>query len=381
MYNRDKQDQLLFEKIKQIPLGFSFFALALFFMGCLVLFSASKGHFYPWAYKHLLNFLLAMPLFLVIILTDIKVWFKLSYVLYSFGLLLLLAVKFVGVEGGLGAQRWLAIGSFRFQPSELVKVFLVLSLARYYHLLHLNYLHKIFSLFFPLILIGLSAGLVLIQPNLGTAAIICLVGGFVFFVTGISYKKILFVFVCIASALPILWANMHGYQKKRVETFLNPEQDPLGAGYNIIQSKIAIGSGGLSGKGFLKGSQSQLNFVPEQQTDFIFSIVAEEFGFVGGVVMLILYAGLIWHALKISNNCRNLFARVVAYGMIIIIFVHVFVNVGMVTGILPVVGVPLPLISYGGSSLISSLVAIAFVINAHIHRNTTIITEEDEEEF
>ncbi|HCR85607.1 MAG TPA: rod shape-determining protein RodA [Alphaproteobacteria bacterium] len=382
MYNPEqKQDLLLFYKIKKIPAVFMFFSMAIFFCGVLILFSASKGNFYPWAYKHLLNFILALPIFFIIILTDIRVWFKLTYFLYAAGLLLLIAVKFMGVEGGLGAQRWLAIGGFRFQPSELVKVFLVLALARYYHNLHLNHLHKLYSLFVPLALIGIDAALVLIQPNLGTAAIICLVGGTIFFTTGISYKKIIFVVIVIGCTLPVLWANMHEYQKRRVHTFLNPESDPLGAGYNIIQSKIAIGSGGITGKGFLKGSQSQLNFVPEQQTDFIFSIVAEEFGLIGGLVVIILFSGLIWQALKISNNCKTIYARVTSYGMVSILFVHVFVNIGMVTGILPVVGVPLPLISYGGSSLISSMVAIAFVVNCHIHKDLEIITEDDEEEF
>lgn len=382
MYNiKQRPDLVLFYKIKQIPPVFIMFSLAIFSCGMLVLFSASKGNFYPWAYKHLLNFFLALPIFLIITLTDIRVWFKIAYALYAIGLVLLLAVKFLGVEGGLGAQRWLAIGSFRFQPSELVKVFLVISLAKYYHNLHLNHLHKLYSLLFPLALIGIDAALVLIQPNLGTAAIICLVGGTIFFTTGISYKKIIFVVVVIAFALPVLWANMHGYQKKRVHTFLNPESDPLGAGYNIIQSKIAIGSGGVMGKGFLKGSQSQLNFVPEQQTDFIFSIVAEEFGLIGGAVVIVLFACLIWQALKISNGCNTIFARVTSYGMVSILFVHVFVNIGMVTGMLPVVGVPLPLISYGGSSLISSMIAIAFVCNCHIHRDMQIITEDDEEEF
>lgn len=377
----EKRDLLLFHKIRQIPVLFTILTILIFLAGLIVLFSASKGSFYPWAYKHLLNFLISIPVCMVIILTDMRIWFKTSYLLYLFGFALLLAVKFFGVEGGLGAQRWLSIAGFRFQPSELMKVFLVLSLARYYHILHLNYLHRIYSLFIPLLLIGLAAGLVLIQPNLGTASIICIVGGFILFSTGLSYKKITIVTICILAAMPVLWANMKDYQKKRVETFLNPEQDPLGAGYNIIQSKIAIGSGGLTGKGFLKGSQSQLNFVPEQQTDFIFSIVAEEFGFAGGVVILLLYAALFWQAIFIANRCNTLYCRVVSIGMASVIFVHVFVNIGMVTGILPVVGVPLPLISYGGSSLISSLIALAFVINVYIHRDIRIITEEDEEEF
>jgi rod shape determining protein RodA len=285
----------------------------------------------------------------------------------------------MGVVGGLGAQRWLRIGSFQFQPSELMKVFLVLGLARYYHLLHFNNLHRLISLVFPLGLTALAAGLILIQPNLGTAAITCMVAGIMMFITGISWKKIIFVVTAVLLALPILWGQMHDYQKKRVHTFLNPEDDPLGAGYNIIQSKIAVGSGGIVGKGFLNGSQTQLNFVPEKQTDFIFSILAEEFGFLGSLILLGLYTTMFILARNISQGCTSVYAKSVALGMSSIIFVHVFVNIGMVIGILPVVGVPLPLVSYGGSSLISSFIAVAFIVNAHIHRNVHVyINEEDE---
>jgi rod shape determining protein RodA len=371
------QELLLFEKIKQAPTIIISVTLLLFAVGVMVLYSASKGNFYPWSYKHIVNALIAMPAFLIIMLTNIRVWFNLSYLLYIFGIFLLLAVKFFGVEGGLGAQRWLRIGGFTFQPSELVKVFLVLALAKYYHSLHFNNLHKIRSLFFPLILIGIAAGLVLKQPNLGTASIMCLVSAIIIFLTGLSWKKITFILIAVLASLPLLWANMHDYQKKRVETFLNPEKDPLGAGYNIIQSKIAIGSGGLLGKGLAKGTQSQLNFVPEQQTDFIFSIVAEEFGFLGSLIVIILYGFLFSASIRVSYLCKSMFAKIAAVGMSSIIFVHVFVNIGMVSGVLPVVGVPLPLVSYGGSSLISTLIAIAFIANAYIHRDYEVGRESE----
>jgi len=363
------QELLLFDKIKRAPTGLLLVSAIIYVIGTTVLYSASGSSFYPWAYKHIINGLVALPLFLVIMLTDIRVWFKMSYLLYGGGLLMLLAVLAIGVEGGLGAQRWVAIGGFRFQPSELVKVFLVIALARYYHLLHLNNLHKFRSLIVPLLLTGMAAGLVLIQPNLGTAAIICIVSAFIMFLTGLSWKKIISVIILVVMALPVLWANMHDYQKRRVDTFLNPEKDPLGAGYNIIQSKIAIGSGGALGKGLGKGSQSQLNFVPEQQTDFIFSIIAEEFGFIGSVFVLILFATLFIQARRIADLCESNFGKIISIGMVTILFVHVFVNIGMVSGILPVVGVPLPLISYGGSSLISTFIAIAFISNAYIHRD------------
>lgn len=374
-------ETILVEKLKQLPGGILTVTFALFLIGVIVLFSAAKGNFNPWASRQIANAIVAMPIVIAIMLTDIRYWFKISYKVYLFGLVLLLAVKFIGVEGGLGAQRWLKLGPIQFQPSELMKVFLVMALARYYHLLHLNNLHRLTSLVVPIAITGVAAGLILIQPNLGTAAIICMVAGFMMFITGISWKKIIFVLVAVAMALPILWSHMHDYQKRRVHTFLHPEDDPLGSGYNIIQSKIAVGSGGIFGKGFLNGSQTQLNFVPEQQTDFIFSILAEEFGFVGSMIAISLYALLFILARRISEGCTNVYAKVMALGMGTIIFVHVFVNIGMVIGILPVVGVPLPLISYGGSSLISSLIAVAFIVNAHIHRNVHVYINEDDEKM
>jgi rod shape determining protein RodA len=279
-------ETILVEKLKQLPGGILTVTFALFLIGVIVLFSAAKGNFNPWASRQIANAIVALPIVIAIMLTDIRYWFKISYKVYFFGLALLLAVKFIGVEGGLGAQRWLKLGPIQFQPSELMKVFLVMALARYYHLLHLNNLHRLTSLVVPILITGTAAGLILIQPNLGTAAIICMVAGFIMFITGISWKKIIFVLLAVAMALPILWSHMHDYQKRRVHTFLHPEDDPLGSGYNIIQSKIAVGSGGIFGKGFLNGSQTQLNFVPEQQTDFIFSILAEEFGFVGSMILL-----------------------------------------------------------------------------------------------
>ncbi len=379
MRKYNSTETILVEKLRQLPGGILTITFALFMIGVIVLFSAAKGNFNPWASRQIANALVAMPICIAIMLTDIRYWFRVSYKAYMVGIGLLVAVIIFGQVGGLGAQRWLKLGPIQFQPSELMKVFLVMGLARYYHLLHYNNLHRLTSLVFPVILIGVAAALVLIQPNLGTAAIICLVGGFMMFGTGISWKKIIFVVICVLVALPVLWSHMHDYQKRRVYTFLNPEEDPLGSGYNIIQSKIAVGSGGVFGKGFLNGSQTQLNFVPEQQTDFIFSILAEEFGFAGSVIILLLYAALFVMARSILAGCSSVYARAMAVGMSSIIFVHVFINIGMVTGMLPVVGVPLPLVSYGGSSLISSFIAVAFIVNAHIHRNVHIYINEDDE--
>ncbi len=369
---RKRRDILLIEKIKRINWLFVLVALLICSVGIATLFSAAGGNLYPWAYKQIIHLLIGIFAMFVIALTDIRFWFKFSYLAYLFGVGLLVLVAVAGVEGGLGARRWLNIGGFRFQPSELMKVFLVLALARYYHSIHENKIQKLHSLIIPLLLIGLSAGFVLKQPNLGTATIMVGMSCIVIFMGGVSWKKFAIAGVLGLMMIPVLWGQMHNYQKQRVYTFFDPESDPLGSGYNIIQSKIAIGSGGVSGKGYMNGTQSQLNFVPERQTDFIFSIVAEEFGFIGSMAVLGLYALLIFMGILIASNSASGFGRLMSYGIMTILFLHVFINTGMVMGILPVVGVPLPLLSYGGSSMISTLAGLGFVLNAHIHRRTKI---------
>jgi rod shape determining protein RodA len=374
-----EKDLKLYKKFTNFPWAFFICIFSLFLIGVAIQYSAAGGSMQPWAIRQLMFAGISMPIFFFISLIDIRFLFRIGYHVYFLGLFMLVAVMAVGVEGGLGAQRWLGFGEFRFQPSELAKVFLVLALAKYYHTIHINNLHKIKSLIIPVMIIGCYAALVLIQPNLGTASIICMVGVGLIFAVGVSWKYFLTGLILVICAMPVLWANMHDYQKKRVEVFLNPEEDPLRSGYNLIQSKIAIGSGGLFGKGFVQGSQSQLNFVPEQQTDFVFSIVAEEFGFVGSIGVLFLYSMAILLGVRIANSCKSTFARVLSYGIILIMFIHVFVNVGMVMGLLPVVGVPLPLLSYGGSSLISTFMGFAMVMNCYIHRNQEIFISADED--
>lgn len=369
----------LYNRLLNLPWAFMFCIFTIFLIGVLIQYSAGGGSMQPWAIRQLVFALISVPVFLFISLIDTRIIFKTAYHMYFLGLFLLIAVKVVGVEGGLGAQRWLGFGEFRFQPSELAKMFLVLALGKYYHTIHFNNLHKIKSQIVPVMIIGAYAALVLIQPNLGTASIICMVGCAIIFAVGVSWKYFMTGLILVICAMPVLWANMHDYQKKRVEVFLNPEDDPLRSGYNLIQSKIAIGSGSIFGKGWVQGSQSQLNFVPEQQTDFVFSILAEEFGFVGSITVLILYAAAIFLGVRIAQRCNNTFGRIISYGVIMVMFVHVFVNVGMVMGMLPVVGVPLPLLSYGGSSLISTFAGFALVVNAHIHRDNDLYIHSDDE--
>lgn len=360
-------------KIINLPWGFLFLMTIISTIGFIALYSAAKGNIDPWASKQMVRFAIAIPIMVFIAIMNIHLWFRFAYIGYGFCLVLLILVDVVGTTG-MGAQRWLNIGGFFFQPSELMKVFLVLSLARYFHMLHWSNLKRLLSLIVPAILIGVSAVLVLRQPNLGTATIMVMASLAILFLGGVSWKKFAVAGILFAALLPFAWNHMHDYQKRRVYTFLNPESDPLGAGYNIIQSKIAIGSGGFWGKGFLNGTQSQLSFVPEKQTDFIFAIIAEEFGFVGCLLTIILYAFLIISGMKIGTRCTSTFGKLMAYGVTVILFLHVFINIGMVTGILPVVGVPLPLLSYGGSSMISTLIGFGFILNAHVHREEQIHT-------
>ncbi len=356
-------------RILDLPWMMLLCLIAILGFGIMILYSAARGDMDPWASRQLLHILIGSIIMLVISLTDIRFWFQSAWWAYGLGIALLCMVHIVGVEGGLGAQRWLSIFGFRFQPSELMKICLLLVLARYYQLLHPNNINRWLSLLLPLCITGIAVLLIFLQPNLGTSVITTAVAAIVLFLAGVSWKKFFLAGLIVAAMLPIGWNFLHDYQKERVYTFLSPERDPLGTGYNIIQSKIAIGSGGISGKGLTQGTQTQLSFVPEKQTDFIFVIVAEELGFIGVATLLALYGGLLLGILMIAMRANSPFSRLMAGGVAGLLFIHLTINVGMVSGMLPVVGVPLPLLSYGGSSMISMLIGMGFVLNAHIYRD------------
>jgi len=288
-----------------------------------------------------------------------------AYWLYGFGLVLLFAVLFFGHEGK-GAQRWLDLGFFRFQPSEIIKLAVPILVAAF--LAERPLPPSAWRLIFGLMLIGLPAFLIAKQPDLGTAILIASSGLIVLFLSGIRWRIILTFLGTCAAAAPVLWYFMHDYQRRRVLTFLNPETDPLGAGYHIIQSKIAIGSGGTFGQGWLQGTQSHLEFLPERSTDFIFAVIAEEFGLVGVALLLFLFLLIAGRGLFIAGQAQSSFARLLAGSISITFLVYVFVNVGMVTGLLPVVGVPLPLISYGGTSMVTLLAGFGILMSIHTHR-------------
>ncbi len=294
-----------------------------------------------------------------------------AYVLYFLALALLVAVEVAGYVG-MGAQRWISLGFVNVQPSELMKIFLILALARYFNASAIEDIGRISSLIVPIGLIVAPSILILRQPDLGTAIMVMMSGGAVMFLAGVRLWKFAVIGVSGLAAAPVAWQFLHEYQKKRVLTFLNPETDPLGAGYHIIQSKIALGSGGMTGKGFMLGPQSHLHFLPEMQTDFIFTMLAEEMGLVGGLALIILYALIITYGIIISVKARNQFGRLVAGGITTTFFLYVFINIAMVTGLIPVVGVPLPLVSYGGTVMLTLMIGFGLVIGVGVHRDVPV---------
>lgn len=340
-------------------------------VGTALLYSAAGGSWTPWALRHIIRFFPTLLVMLVIALIDIRIWLRFSYIIYLAVLALLISVEVAG-RVGMGAQRWIDLGFFVLQPSELMKLALVLALARYFHTTPLERIGRPLVLLPPLAMVAIPVGLVLLQPNLGTALLLLLGSGAIFFVAGVRLWKFALAIAAGIGAIPVGWQLLHDYQKQRVYTFLDPETDPLGAGYNIIQSKIALGSGALSGKGFLEGTQSQLAFLPEKHTDFIFVVLAEEFGMIGGLVLLFLFLCLFIGGWWITLRTRNQFGRLVAVGITTNMFLYLFVNVAMVMGLIPVVGIPLPLVSYGGTAMLTMLAGCGLLLSVSLHRDVRI---------
>lgn len=341
--------------------------LALGAAGVMMLYSASGGELRPWALPHFVRFLMSFGLMLLIAIMPIRWLLKCAYPFYGICFLMLVAVEIAG-QIGMGAQRWINLGVINLQPSEMMKVGLILALARYCHIVQQEHLSRLGALLPALLLIAAPAVLILIQPNLGTTLITLAIAAAILFMAGLDYRYFLGAGGGLIAALPIAWEFLHDYQKRRVLTFLDPTQDPLGAGYNIMQSIIAIGSGGLQGKGLLQGSQGQLNFLPEKQTDFIFTMLAEETGFIGAALLLFLYALLLIFGIRIALRSKHRFGALLAVGVTAMLFVHILVNVGMVMGLMPVVGVPLPFLSYGGSFLIATMLAMGLLLNARMNQ-------------
>jgi rod shape determining protein RodA len=365
-------------RLRDIPWGFVALVCVLAMIGFAALYSAAGGKFEPWAARQMVRFGFGIIVLLAVAMVDLRIWLKYAYVIYGVALILLLAVEAMGLISA-GAQRWINLGVLRLQPSEVMKVALVLALARYFHKAPLEDVGRFWRLIPPFIMIGLPMALVLRQPDLGTAALLGFVGAFMLFAAGVQTWKFAAVGALGLAAVPFAWGFLHDYQKKRVLTFLDPESDPLGAGYHIIQSKIALGSGGIWGKGYLQGSQSHLSFIPETQTDFVFSMFSEEFGLIGGVGLLVLFGAVIIYGMIIAMRSRNQFGRMVAFGVSTTLFLYVFMNIAMVTGLIPVVGVPLPLISYGGTAMLTLMFGFGLILSVYINRDARISRFDDED--
>ena len=359
-----------FTKLKSINYPLLGLIITLFLIGLAALYSISNGDFNSWPLKHSQRFILGLIIFFIVILFDLRIIFGYAYIIFILSILSLVIIPFFGIESN-GATRWISIAGISLQPSEFVKYTLILALAKYFHSIN-NDNSFVKTLIVPLIITTIPVLLVITQPDLGTALIILLGGVSLFWISGLNYKYFIVGIFSIICSLPLLWQYLKEYQKDRVLTFFNPERDPLGNGYHIMQSKIALGSGGIFGKGYMEGTQSHLNFLPEMQTDFIFTMLGEEFGFLGTLILLLLYAALIMVSIRLALQSRSLFSKYLSLGVCNVFFIYVFVNIGMVTGLLPVVGVPLPFISYGGSSMLAVMFGFGLLMNCYINRNIII---------
>jgi rod shape determining protein RodA len=337
-------------------------------VGYAALYSVAGGSPEPYASRHVLRFAAGLALMIGVSLINIRFIARLAWPSYFAALVLLVLVMRFG-HIGKGAQRWIEFGGLQLQPSELMKIALVLALASWFHRASWERIGNPLFLIPPIIAVLLPVGLILKEPNLGTAVAVAALGGIMFFFAGVRWWKFVLIALPIPFAARIAYSHLHDYQRARIDTFMHPETDPLGAGYNIIQSKIALGSGGMWGKGFLQGTQAHLDFLPEKQTDFIFTTIGEEFGLVGSLMVMALLCLIVLGGMLIALRCRHQFGRLVAAGIAANFFLYVFVNIAMVMGVIPVGGVPLPLVSHGGSAMITVMLGFGLLMSVHVHRD------------
>ena len=354
------------DKIFAFDFTLFFLILLLGIISLFAMYSSERGNFSYHTQSHLYRLSIFFLLFIIISFFRIQFWYKSAYLFYFIVLILLFAVDLWGITAS-GSKRWISLFFFNLQPSELMKISLIIFLARYYYKIPSQNVNNIKHIFIPFFSLMIPVFLVVSQPDLGTAVLIAISGLIVIWLTGFRIKYFLYSFIVLICLIPVGIAFLEPYQKTRILTFLNPESDPLGAGYQIIQSKIALGSGGIFGKGFLQGSQSYLDYLPEKHTDFIFTLFSEEFGFVGSLILLLIYAFVIYRIAAIGNQSRNNFAKLFCFGFAAAFFVYVTVNMAMVLGLLPIVCAPLPIMSYGGSSMLSIMIGLGIVMSCKIH--------------
>ena len=370
-HTRFNSDQSFFQKIKNLDYILVVCLILLSALSLFVMYSTDGGEILYHTKSHFTKIIVFFVMMLVISFFNIKFWHFFSYIFYSIIILLLIWVSIYGVKVS-GSQRWINLYLIVLQPSELMKIGIILCLAKYYHRLSSEKVNSFLSISVVLTIVLIPVILVVSQPDLGTSILIASSGLIVLWLGGVKIKYFFMSFIAFLISLPFMISILQPYQKLRILTFLNPDRDPLGAGYQIIQSKIAIGSGGFSGKGFLKGTQSYLDFLPEKHTDFIFTLFSEEFGFIGSVGLLLLYTIIIIRIIRIGAISKSNFAKLFCFGFAFAIFIYITVNLSMVLGLLPIVGSPLPIMSYGGSSMLATMIGFGIVMSAKVHNNQDI---------
>ena len=370
-HNRLNNEITFFQKIKNLDYILLTSVILLSVISVFVMYSTDGGEILFHTKNHFVKLLVFFPLMIFVAFFNIKFWHNFSYIIYIIVILLLIWVYFFGIKSS-GSQRWMDVYFFVLQPSELMKIAIIMCLAKYYHRLKIENVNSFTSIIIVLSIIIIPIIFVISQPDLGTSILIAFSGLIILWLGGVKIKYFIYSFISFLISLPFIISFLKPYQKLRILTFLDPDRDPLGAGYQIIQSKIAIGSGGLDGKGFLKGTQSYLDFLPEKHTDFIFTLFSEEFGFIGSVGLLILYSIIIFRIVRIGSISRSNFARLFCFGYAFAIFIYIIVNLSMVLGLLPIVGSPLPIMSYGGSSMLATMIGFGIVLSAKINHKQII---------
>ena len=367
----NKNNFNLFQKFKNFDYILLICILILGFISLTTMYSTDGGKILFHTQSHFTKLIIFTSMMLIFSFINIKFWFSIGYISYLVVICLLIWSYLFGISSS-GSQRWIDLYFINLQPSELMKIFIILCLAKYFHRMKLERVNSIYTILTSLIVILLPMGLVIVQPDLGTSLLIAISGVAVLWFAGINHKYFIYTMLGFIISLPFIIAFLKPYQKLRVLTFLNPDRDPLGAGYQIIQSKIAVGSGGIFGKGFLKGTQSYLEFLPEKHTDFIFTLFSEEFGFVGSFFLLIIYAIIIYRIVAIGASSRSYFGKIFCYSFGAAIFVYITINMSMVLGLLPIVGSPLPIMSYGGSSMLATMIGFGIVMSVKVHNQQSI---------